>query len=177
MSQHNGTEEMAMPEESGSKREIKLTERAIEAKRNQQKNARKAKLKQMTLKRNHLESLMLDYANVDIVEQAYDVFCDIVKEFAELQSSIQRLLPEEKRDSDLNDWYLPQVGKFKEFRDILKKWLREAAMHAHQITETYLSPIVDTTMYESLTAMSVGITSKGGNKSVKSTSSSSSKGK
>lgn len=98
-----------------------MTEKAVEAKLNQQRNARKAKLQQLTIKRNNIESLMLDYANIDSVEKAYNVFCDLLKDFAELQCSISSLLPEEMKDSDHNDWYLPKVGTFKEFQDTVER--------------------------------------------------------
>ncbi len=126
-------------------RERKMMDKGKEAKLDQDENARKAKLKQMTARINKTESSMLDYANVDLVEKANDVFCNILKDFAELQCSILNLLPEEEREDDHDNWYLPKVGMMEEFQNIVKKWLKEAAVHSNQMVETDLSSLVNTT--------------------------------
>lgn len=56
------------------RRQVKPTQRALEANYAKQCKARKAKLGQLTSKRNVLQALMVDDRNVELVKQEYNEF-------------------------------------------------------------------------------------------------------
>ena len=95
------------------KRVPRLTAKGLQAKIEQLKKARSAKLRKLTSKRNHIESLMLEYDNLELIQQLYKLYNDLINEFAQSQLAAYELLSEENRDLEHSQWYLPKIAHFK----------------------------------------------------------------
>ncbi|MGH0121872.1 UNVERIFIED_CONTAM: hypothetical protein FKN15_067168 [Acipenser sinensis] len=79
------------------KRNVKLTEKAVDEKTAKLKNARKAKLAQLTSTKNVIQPLFEFYQNSLIIRKHMKTFNDLAKDFIALHRSVQELLSEEKR--------------------------------------------------------------------------------
>lgn len=90
------------------------------------KNARKATLAQITSKINRIEPLLKTYKNLDEVLRYKDPLDNLITAFDSLHQIVQDLLPDEEKDSDHNEWYLPRFKRHKSFRNRVKKWLENA---------------------------------------------------
>ena len=119
------------------KRVSKLTEKGLAAKLEQLTKSRSAKLKQLITSRNQIESLMVEYDNLEVISQMHINFTVLIEDFSKIQCSIYELLPKERKEDDHTKWYLPNLARFNEFKSTVKKWKQYAATLAqeHQATE------------------------------------------
>ena len=101
------------------KRTIRPTEKALEDKLAQLILKRKAKLGQVSRKKNLIDSLMIDYGNIIEMQSCRGVFQILCKEFSNLHYSVQEMLSEQEQESDHVDWYLPKIAYFNEFQDVM----------------------------------------------------------
>lgn len=80
----------------------------------------------MTTKRNQIESLMVEYDNLEIIQQMYDSLKELCEDFSKIQVSVYEMLPEEEREKDHTKWYLPKIALFHEFENTIKQWMKNA---------------------------------------------------
>ena len=103
------------------KRVPKLTEKGLAAKLEQLTKSRSAKLKQLITSRNQIESLMVEYDNLEVISQMHINFTVLIEDFSKIQCSIYELLPKDKKEDDHTKWYLPNLARFNEFKSTVKK--------------------------------------------------------
>lgn len=145
------------------KRTIRPTEKALEDKLAQLIKKRRAKLGQVSRKKNEIDSLMIDYGNIIEMQGSRGVFQILSKEFSNSHHSVQEMLSEQEQESDHVDWYLPKIAYFNEFQDVMKKWLARAASFEHVPPSDHGSYTAH--MSSPHKAISVGMISKKGKSS------------
>ena len=67
------------------KRVPKLTEKGLAAKLEQLTKSRSAKLKQLIASRNQIESLMVEYDNLEVISQMHINFTVLIEDFSKIQ--------------------------------------------------------------------------------------------
>lgn len=95
-----------MDEQDSEKRTVKMTEKAVEEHKSRQLNARRYKLSQLTGVIKHIEQLMEDDANADIVKNKLRVdFSGLQQEFSDLNSGLRRFMSEEEFLDNQKNWF------------------------------------------------------------------------
>ena len=108
------------------KRQSRPTQKALEANYLKQCNSRKAKLGQITSKRNVIKALMDDYKNVELVKQEFNEFNSKANDFKLLHSAVRQLLSEEEATDDHEQWFMPKYRGICEFHDLVLEWINNA---------------------------------------------------
>lgn len=84
---------------------------------------RRAKLGVLTRKRNDIHALIDAGELKPSIDEHMKTFNNYLAEFMELQSSVQRLLNDDEKETDHGDWYEPKLISFKEFLDEIEVWM------------------------------------------------------
>lgn len=85
------------------------------------RSSRKAKLGQLTRRKNIVLELMKDVANIDEVKENMFRYDALVGEFKDAHSTYQKLLNDDDRDND--NWFKPKIASVDEFNAHVNNWL------------------------------------------------------
>ncbi|KAL4005475.1 hypothetical protein ACER0C_005188 [Sarotherodon galilaeus] len=118
------------------KRQVKPTAKAMEDALQRKIGSRKAKLGQLTEKKNEMLQLMEDDGNVEIVKTKLATeFNHIFGEFCELNTTVKGLFQQavsgEDMDNDQQHWFEPKADAMRSFVDNVDAWIKEV----HQRTK------------------------------------------
>lgn len=118
------------------KRQVKPTAKAMEDALQRKIGSRKAKLGQLTEKKNEMLQLMEDDGNVEIVKTKLATeFNHIFGEFCELNTTVkglfQQAVSREDMDNDQQHWFEPKADAMRSFVDNVDAWIKEV----HQRTK------------------------------------------
>lgn len=85
--------------------------------------SRKAKLGQLTRRKNIVLELMKDVANIDEVKENMFTYYVLVGEFKDAHFAYQKLLNDDDRDNDTDNWFKPKIASIDEFNAYVENWL------------------------------------------------------
>lgn len=133
-------------EQSGEKRIVKVTEKAMEEQKQKQINARKYKLSQLSGMIKQLEELMKNDANADVVKNKLRVdYNRLQQEFIELQRGMRKFMSEHEFADDQKTWFEPKNkcinDLFWKCEDWMKNVLAKAEQAAEQATAAAMDPV------------------------------------
>lgn len=86
-------------------------------------SSRKAKLGQLTHRKNIVLELMKDVANIDEVKENMFKYYALVREFKDAHSDCQKLLNYDDRDNDTDNWFKTKTASVGEFNAHVNNWL------------------------------------------------------
>lgn len=109
---------------------MKPTAKGMEDTLQRKINLRRAKLSQLTAKKNEMRHLMDDDGDLEVVKTKVAVeFNHIFGEFCELNVSVkgllQQIVSERDMDNDQQHWFEPKANLFREFSDQVGVWINE----------------------------------------------------
>lgn len=106
-----------------SQRIRQQAEKALEEKLHKLMNSRRGYLGHFTSKKNEIEKMMDDTANVDQVKVIMQQLPDIICKFKEITAQIGELLSPEEGLCDTETWFKPKLSYINEFVNKTKEWL------------------------------------------------------
>ena len=87
------------------------------------KKARKAKLSQLTRRKNIMIQLMEDVSGLNEVREGLHTYKDLFEKFKTLQDNYQELLTEEERQKDDSEWFEPKIKEINTFLSSVYSWI------------------------------------------------------
>lgn len=128
------------------KREVKPTAKGMEDTLQRKIGSRRAKLSQLTAKKNEMLHLMDDDGNLEVIKTKLAVeFNHIFGEFCELNVSVKELfrqiVSEKDMDNDQQHWFEPKANSFREFSEQVDVWINEVQdriEEARKVNENFL---------------------------------------
>ncbi|KAL7852267.1 hypothetical protein SRHO_G00180520 [Serrasalmus rhombeus] len=129
-----------MVDDSVEKRQVKPTAKAMEDALQRQTSARRAKLSQLTGKKNEMLELMEDDGNVDVVKtKLHTEFNQLSEDFCNLNTSVKGLLyqivSEDEMKKDQQSWFEPKATSFREFIAGVSAWFEAAAQRREEASK------------------------------------------
>lgn len=125
-----------MDEQDSEKRTVKMTEKAVEEHKSRQLHARRNKLSQLTSMIKHIEQLMEDDANVDIVKNKLRVdFSGLQQEFSDLNAGLRRFMSEEEFLDNQKNWFDPKNKPINDFFWKCEEWMKDVMKRSEQAEE------------------------------------------
>jgi hypothetical protein len=91
------------------------------------KKARKAKLSQLTRRKNIMIQLMEDVSGLSEVRENLHTYKDLFEKFKTLHYNYQELLTEEERQKDDSEWFEPKVKEINTFLSSVYSWISGAS--------------------------------------------------
>ena len=91
------------------------------------KRARKAKLSQLTRRKNIMIQLMEDVSGLNEVRENLHTYKDLFEKFKTLQENDQELLTEEERQKDVSEWFEPKIYEMNTFLSSVYSWISGAS--------------------------------------------------
>lgn len=121
------------PEQSGEKRTIKMTEKALEETKTKLINARKYKLSQISGMINHLDELMQTDENADIVKNKVRVDYDrLHQEFCEINTRLSKYMGEQDYEEDQRIWFEPKNKHMTDYFWKCEQWMKNVLAKVEQ---------------------------------------------
>ncbi|KAL6455379.1 hypothetical protein MHYP_G00361890 [Metynnis hypsauchen] len=118
-----------MADESASveKRQVKPTAKAMEDALQRQTSARRAKLSQLTGKKNEMLELMEDDGNVDVIKnKLHTEFNQLFEDFCNINTVVKgllcQILSEDEMKNEQQSWFEPKATTFREFIKEVSAW-------------------------------------------------------
>lgn len=84
---------------------------------------RRAKLGVLTKKQNDINALIDAGESKASIDEHMKTFNDYLGEFMDLQTSVQKLLNDDEKETDHSDWYEPKLIGFEEFLHEIDTWI------------------------------------------------------